>query len=145
MKGEMPVKLFRTKKVAFEGLKLSIKLYRMDKSDKQHFENITIFLKTILYDLMIDASLLLTIFLSIACYGFRKDRFFVWLVCSTCVYGLNIINELVNMYYVTNMELTADEKAQGVLNHAPRYMFFNKSEKERFYKSIKKQFVTRVV
>ena len=139
------MKLFRTKKVAFEGLKLSIKLYRMDKSDKQHFENITIFLKTILYDLMIDASLLLTIFLSIACYGFRKDRFFVWLVCSTCVYGLNIINELVNMYYVTNMELTADEKAQGVLNHAPRYMFFNKSEKERFYKSIKKQFVTRVV
>ena len=145
MKGEMPVKLFRTKKVAFEGLKLSIKLYRMDKSDKQHFENITIFLKTILYDLMIDASLLLTIFLSIACYGFRKDRFFVWLLCSSCVYGLNIINELVNMYYVTNMELTADEKTQGVLNHAPRYMFFNKSEKERFYKSIKKQFVTRVV
>ena len=139
------MKLFRTKKVAFEGLKLSIKLYRMDKSDKQHFENITILLKTILYDLMIDASLLLTIFLSIACYGFRKDRFFVWLVCSTCVYGLNVINELVNMYYVTNMELTADEKAQGVLNHAPRYMFFNKSEKERFYKSIKKQFVTRVV
>ena len=135
------MKLFRTKKVAFEGLKLSIKLYRMDKSDKQHFENITRFLKTILYDLMVDASLLLTIFLSIACYGFRKDRFFVWLVCSTCVYGLNIINELVNMYYVTNMELTADEKAQGVLNHAPRYMFFNKSEKERFYKSIKKQFL----
>jgi hypothetical protein len=145
LKGEMPMKLFRTKKVAFEGLKLSIKLYRLDKSDKQHFENITIFLKTILYDLMIDASLLLTVFLSIACYGFQKDRFFVWLVCSSCVYGLNIINELVNMYYVTNMELTADEKTQGVLNHAPRYMLFNKSEKERFYKSIKKQFVTRVV
>ena len=139
------MKLFRTNKVAFEGLKLSIELYRLDKSDKQHFENITIFLKTILYDLMIDASLLLTVFLSIACYGFQKDRFFVWLVCSSCVYGLNIINELVNMYYVTNMELTADEKTQGVLNHAPRYMFFNKSEKERFYKSIKKKFVTEVV
>ena len=140
LEGEMPMKLFRTNKFSFEGLKLSIALYRLDKGNGESIEDIFLFLKTIIYDAMIDASFLLTVFLSIACYGFQKDRYFVWLVCSAGVYGLNIINELVNMYYVTNMDLSADEKTQGILNHAPKYMLFNKKEKERFYKSIYKRF-----
>ena len=53
------MKLFRTNKMSFEGLKLSIVLYRLDKGNIRNFYNIKKKKKTILFDLMIYASFLL--------------------------------------------------------------------------------------
>lgn len=48
-------------------------------------------------------------------------------------------NEIVHQYYYQNTELSAEEKVQGLLHNAPKYMFFNDREKEIFYKSIYKK------
>ncbi len=132
------MKIFRTNRVYFEGLRLSVMLYRLEKSTA-NFDNITLFAKAILYDLMIDASFILIIFLSARQYLFQNDSYSVWLVCSIGVYGLNILNEFVNMYYVSHRELSDEEKTQGILNQSPRYMFYNKREKALCYKPIIKK------
>ena len=133
------MKLFRTNKMSFEGLKLSIMLYRLDKGNIRNLDNITVFAKTILFDLMIDASLLLIIVLSTAHCVFQNDRWSAWLVFGAGVYGLNILNELVHQYYFNNSGLSADEKTKGILNNAPMYMFFNGREKELLYKPVYKK------
>ena len=133
------MKLFRTNRISFEALKLSIELYRLDKSNIRHFDNITLLAKTIFFNLMIDASFLLITFLGAAHYVFQNDRWSAWLVYGVGVYGLNIINEIVHQYYFHNTELSADEKTQGILNNAPRYMFFNDREKEIFYEPVYKK------
>ena len=133
------MKIFRTNKISFEGLRLSIELYRLDKSDSRNFVNITAFAKTILFDLMIDASFLLITVLSIDHCVFQNDRWSAWLVFGAGVYGLNILNELVHQYYFNNSGLSADEKTKGILNNAPMYMFFNDREKELLYKPVYKK------
>lgn len=134
----MPVEIFKTNRIYFEGLRLSVMLYRLEKSSS-NFDNITLFAKTILYNFMIDASFLLIIFLSALHYLFQNDGYTVWLVCSTGVYGLNILTEIVNMYYINHSELSDEEKTQGILYQSPRYMFFNKREKAMCYKPIIKK------
>ncbi len=133
------MKIFRTNKISFEGLKLSIELYRLDKNDSRNFVNISAFAKTILFDLMIDASFLLITVLSIDHCVFQNDRWSAWLVFGAGVYGLNILNELVHQYYFNNSGLSADEKTKGILNNAPMYMFFNEREKELLYKPVYKK------
>ena len=133
------MKIFRTNKISFEGLRLSIALYRLDKNDSRNFVNISAFAKTILFDLMIDASFLLITVLSTAHYVFQNDRWSAWLTCGVVIYGLNLLNEIVHQYYYHNIELSAEEKVQGILHNAPKYMFFNDREKEIFYKSIYKK------
>ena len=133
------MKIFRTNKISFEGLRLSIALYRLDKNDSRNFVNISAFAKTILFDLMIDASFLLVTCLGVAHYVFQNDRWSAWLACSVGIYGLNLLNEIVHQYYFHNTELSADEKTQGILNNAPRYMFFNDREKEIFYEPVYKK------
>ena len=133
------MKLFRTNKMSFEGLKLSIVLYRLDKGNIRNFYNITVFAKTILFDLMIDASFLLVTCLGAAHYVFQNDRWSSWLACGVGVYGLNLLNEIVHQYYYQNTELSAEEKVQGILHNAPKFMFFNDREKEMFYKPIYKK------
>ena len=133
------MKIFRTNKISFEGLRLSIALYRLDKNDSRNFVNISAFAKTILFDLMIDASFLLITVLSTAHYVFQNDRWSAWLVFGAGVYGLNILNELVHQYYFNNRGLSADEKTKGILNNAPMYMFFNSREKELLYKPVYKK------
>ena len=133
------MKLFRTNKMSFEGLKLSIMLYRLDKGNIRNLYNITVFAKTILFDLMIDASFLLVTCLGAAHYVFQNDRWSAWLACGVGVYGLNLLNEIVHQYYYQNTELSAEEKVQGILHNAPKYMFFNDREKEIFYKSLYKK------
>ena len=133
------MKIFRTNRISFEALKLSIELYRLDKSNVRYFDNITLFAKTIIYNFMIDVSLLLTVFFCVAHYVFQSDRWSAWLVFSVGVYGLNVINMIVHQHYFNNTELSADEKTQGILNNAPRYMFFNDREKEIFYEPVYKK------
>ena len=133
------MKILRTNKLTFEGLKLSIVLYRLDKGNIRNLDNITVFAKTILFDLMIDASFLLVTCLGAAHYVFQNDRWSAWLACGVGVYGLNLLNEIVHQYYYQNTELSAEEKVQGILHNAPKYMFFNDREKEILYKSIYKK------
>ena len=133
------MKLFRTNKMSFEGLKLSIMLYRLDKGNIRNLDNITVFAKTILFDLIIDASFLLVTCLGAAHYVFQNDRWSAWLACSVGIYGLNLLNEIVHQYYYSNTELSDDEKVQRILNNAPKYMFFNEREKDIFYKSLYKK------
>ena len=133
------MKLFRTNKMSFEGLKLSIVLYRLNKGNIRNFDNITVFAKTIVFDLMIDASFLLITILGVAHYIFQNDQWLAWLAGGVGVYGLNILNEIVHQYYYHNTELSSDEKVQGILHNAPKYMFFNDREKEIFYKPIYKK------
>ena len=132
------MKIFRTDRAYFEGLRLSVMLYRLEKSSA-NFDNITLFAKIILYDLMIDASFLLMIFLGALHYLFQNDSYSAWTACSTGVYGLNILNEIVNIYYISHRDLSDEEKTQGILNQSPRYMFFNKREKAICYKPIIKK------
>ena len=133
------MKLFRTNKMSFEGLKLSIMLYRLDKGNIRNLDNITVFAKTILFDLMIDASFLLVTCLGAAHYVFQNDQWSSWLACGVGVYGLNLLNEIVHQYYYHYTELSADEKVQGILHNAPKFMFFNEREKDIFYKSLYKK------
>ena len=133
------MKLFRTNKLSFEGLKLSIVLYRLDKGNIRNLDNIIVFAKTILFDLMIDASFLLVTCLGAAHYVFQDDRWSSWLACSVGIYGLNLLNEIVHQYYYQSTELSAEEKTQGILNNAPKFMFFNEREKDIFYKSLYKK------
>jgi hypothetical protein len=125
--------------MSFEGLKLSIVLYRLDKENIRNLDNITVFAKTILFDLMIDSSFLLVTCLGAAHYVFQDDRWSVWLTCGVVIYGLNILNEIVHQYYYQNTELSAEEKVQRILHNAPKFMFFNDREKEIFYKSLYKK------
>ena len=133
------MKLFRTNKLSFEGLKLSIMLYRLDKGNIRNLDNITVFAKTILFDLIIDASFLLVTCLGAVHYVFQDDRWSAWLACGVGIYGLNLLNEIVHQYYYHSAELSADEKVQGILNNAPKFMFFNEREKDIFYKSLYKK------
>ena len=133
------MKILRTNKLTFEGLKLSIVLYRLDKGNIRNLDNITVFAKTILFDLMIDASFLLITFLGAAHYVFQNDRWSAWLAGGVGVYGLNLLNEIVHQYYYHYTELSAEEKVQGILHNAPKFMFFNDREKEMFYKPIYKK------
>lgn len=133
------MKILRTNRLTFEGLKLSIVLYRLDKGNIRNLDNIIVFAKTILFDLMIDVSFLLVTCLGAAHYVFQNDRWSVWLACAVGVYGLNLLNEIVHQYYYHNTELSAEEKTQRILNNAPKFMFFNDREKEIFYKSIYKK------
>lgn len=133
------MKLFRTNKLSFEGLKLSIVLYRLDKGNIRNLDNITVFAKTILFDLMIDASFLLVTCLGAAHDVFQNDRWSAWLTCCVGVYGLNLLNEIVHQYYYHNAELSAEDKTQGILHNAPKFMFFNEREKDIFYKSLYKK------
>ena len=133
------MKLFRTNKMSFEGLKLSIVLYRLDKGNIRNLDIITVFAKTILFDLMIDASFLLVTCVGAAHYVFQNDRWSVWLTCGVVIYGLNLLNEIVHQYYYQNTELSAEEKTQRILKNAPKYMFFNEREKDIFYKSLYKK------
>ena len=133
------MKILRTNKLTFEGLKLSIVLYRLDKGNIRNLDNITVFAKTILFDLMIDASFLLVTCLGAAHYVFQNDQWSAWLAGSVGIYGLNLLNEIVHQYYFNNSGLSADEKTKGILNNAPMYMFFNGREKELLYKPVYKK------
>ena len=133
------MKILRTNKLTFEGLKLSIVLYRLDKGNIRNLDNITVFVKTILFDLMIDASFLLVTCLGAAHYVFQDDRWSAWLAFGVGVYGLNLFNEIVHQYYYHSTELSPEEKTQGILNNAPKFMFFNEREKDIFYKSLYKK------
>jgi hypothetical protein len=88
---------------------------------------------------VIDASFLLVTCLGAAHYVFQNDQWSSWLACGVGVYGLNLLNEIVHQYYYHSTELSAEEKTQGILNNAPKFMFFNDREKEIFYKSIYKK------
>ena len=88
---------------------------------------------------MIDASFLLVTCLGAAHYVFQNDQWSSWLACGVGVYGLNLLNEIVHQYYYHYTELSADEKVQGILHNAPKFMFFNEREKDIFYKSLYKK------
>ena len=90
--------IFRTNKLTFEGLKLSLQLYRMEKSQFAK-ESISVFAKTILYDVTIDISLLMTGLFGFLQYGCGDDQWLPWLFASAGIYGLEIINGFVIQYY----------------------------------------------
>lgn len=129
------MKLFRSNKLSIEGLRLSLELYRLEKSDKNK-ELIGMFAKTILYDAMIDLSLLAFLILSLLQYSFPDNSLFTWICISAGVYGLELLNQIVNQYYSQNRDLSCEERARAILDKAPKYIFFNEKEKEIQFKPI---------
>ncbi len=134
------MKIFRTNRLAFEGLKLSLELYRLDKS-QQSKDVISFFLKTILYDAVIDISLLMTVFFSVMYYEWGDARWMPWLLASAGVYGLEIINKIILQYYSSCSELDNESRARCIVNQAPKYILFSKKEKEKQFDILYRKFM----
>ena len=132
--------IFRTNKLTFEGLKLSLQLYRMEKSQFAK-DSISVFAKTILYDVTIDISLLMTGLFGFLQYGCGDDQWLPWLFASAGIYGLEIINGFVIQYYYYYSGLDSETRARGVVTQAPKYILFNKKEKEMQFNIMYRKFM----
>ena len=132
------MKIFRTNRLVFEGLMLSLKLYRLEKSQYAN-DSISIFLKTILYDVTIDISLLMTILFSLLQYESGDERWLLWLHACAGIYGLEIINVFVIQYYFYFSESDSETRAWSIVNEAPKYILFNQKEKEMQFNIINRK------
>ena len=95
------MKLFRTNRLTYEGLRISLDLYKLDKSENTK-DTISFFAKTMIYDVIIDISLVVVLSLCVLQCISPDGRWFSWIFASAGVYGLELI--IVNVINLFTMQ-----------------------------------------
>ena len=131
------MKLFRTNRLTYEGLRISLDLYKLDKSENTK-DTISFFAKTMIYDVIIDISLVVVLSLCVLQCISPDGRWFSWIFASAGVYGLELISKMVHQYYCYFNSSSTEERAWAILDYAPKYMLLTKREKELAFKGLAK-------
>ena len=136
--------MFMTDKTKFLLLKVAYEIYKLEPT-KENKTTFTFAFKLVLYNLIIDISLILLIILFFMWYympHMQKNVIYTnFVILMVGVFILNVINRLVIEYYLNKADVNgkAEIYAKEILKNAPEFFIFNDDEKKIMYKTYVKK------
>ena len=136
--------MFMTDKTRFLLLKVAYEIYKLEPT-KENKTTFTFAFKLVLYNLIIDISLILLIILLFMWYympHMQKNVIYTnFVILMVGVFILNVINRLVIEYYLNKADVNgkAEIYAKEILKNAPEFFIFNDDEKKIMYKTYVKK------
>ena len=136
--------MFMTDKTRLLLLKVAYEIYKLEPT-KENKTTFTFAFKLVLYNLIIDISLILLIILFFMWYympHMQKNVIYTnFVILMVGVFILNVINRLVIEYYLNKADVNgkAEIYAKEILKNAPEFFIFNDDEKKIMYKTYVKK------